>query len=125
MIDDYDLEACLAYNEQDFLFEDILKILAVYEEEYDCEGWHWILKLTDNRYAYLTGWCDYTGWDCQSDATSIIDETSLEALKEALKKDPNINENHSTVKSLINQLSEGKIETWREKTDRKFDLDGD
>lgn len=24
-----------------------------------------LLKLTDGRYAYVTGWCDYTGWGCQ------------------------------------------------------------
>ena len=24
-----------------------------------------VLKLKDGRFAYLTGWCDYTGWGCQ------------------------------------------------------------
>lgn len=24
-----------------------------------------LMRLKDGRYAYLTGWCDYTGWGCQ------------------------------------------------------------
>lgn len=29
--------------------------------------WHggFVMKLRDRRFAYLTGWCDYTGWGCQ------------------------------------------------------------
>lgn len=27
-----------------------------------------LLKLHDGRYAYVTGWCDYTGWGCQDGA---------------------------------------------------------
>lgn len=28
-----------------------------------------LFRLVDGRYAYLTGWCDYTGWGCQDGAT--------------------------------------------------------
>lgn len=28
-----------------------------------------LLKLKDGRYAYVSGWCDYTGWGCQDGAT--------------------------------------------------------
>lgn len=24
-----------------------------------------LMRLIDGRFAYLTGWCDYTGWGCQ------------------------------------------------------------
>lgn len=27
-----------------------------------------LLRLKDGRYAYITGWCDYTGWGCQDGA---------------------------------------------------------
>ncbi len=27
-----------------------------------------VMKLKDGRYAYLTGWCDTTGWGCQDGA---------------------------------------------------------
>ena len=30
-------------------------------------SWHWIVKTTSG-FAYISGWCDYTGWDCQSGA---------------------------------------------------------
>lgn len=33
--------------------------------------WHggFLMRLHDGRFAYLTGWCDYTGWGCQDGAT--------------------------------------------------------
>lgn len=35
----------------------------------DACGGEWtggfLLLLKDERYAYLSGWCDYTGWGCQ------------------------------------------------------------
>lgn len=27
-----------------------------------------LMRLRDGRFAYLTGWCDYTGWGCQDGA---------------------------------------------------------
>lgn len=27
-----------------------------------------VLALNDGRFAYITGWCDYTGWGCQDGA---------------------------------------------------------
>jgi hypothetical protein len=27
-----------------------------------------LMRLHDGRFAYLTGWCDYTGWGCQDGA---------------------------------------------------------
>jgi len=27
-----------------------------------------LMRLKDGHYAYLTGWCDYTGWGCQDGA---------------------------------------------------------
>jgi hypothetical protein len=37
------------------------------------EGWQewgggFLMLLEDGRYAYLTGWCDATGWGCQDGA---------------------------------------------------------
>lgn len=40
----------------------------------DACGGEWsggfLMQLKDGRFAYLTGWCDYTGWGCQ-DASSL------------------------------------------------------
>ncbi len=38
-----------------------------------------VLKLRDGRYAYLTGWCDTTGWGCQ-DGAEMRFADSLEGL---------------------------------------------
>ena len=32
----------------------------------DESNWHWLIWCQDGSYAYATGWCDYTGWGCQS-----------------------------------------------------------
>jgi len=32
----------------------------------DDADWHWIVRRCDGGYAYIAGWCDYTGWDCRS-----------------------------------------------------------
>lgn len=70
---DYDLVACLEYNDQkNFSVHDIEKVLAVHEGENDGEDWHWILELKNGKFVYLRGGCDYTGWDCQSWASSQI-----------------------------------------------------
>jgi hypothetical protein len=38
-----------------------------------------VMELANGRYAYLSGWCDYTGWGCQ-DGAEIITADSLDAL---------------------------------------------
>src|SRR5512139_4101503 len=69
---DYDLAGCLEYNSQDnFDLDDIKKVLAVVEGANDESDWHWILELDSGEYYYLRGGCDYTGWDCQSWASSV------------------------------------------------------
>ena len=61
---DYDFCAALEYNPQPgWGLSDIDRVLAVVEGQQDETDWHWIAKLTDGRYVYLTGGCDYTGWD--------------------------------------------------------------
>jgi len=60
---DYDFCACLEYNAQPFNLLDVERALAVIEGEHDGPDWHWIVVLRDGRFVYLTGGCDYTGWD--------------------------------------------------------------
>ena len=61
---DSDLGACLEYNPQpDLTLLDIDKVLAVVEGDHDGPDWHWLIRALDGRIAYLTGGCDYTGWD--------------------------------------------------------------
>lgn len=65
---DYDFCACLEYNPQDgWGLDNVHKVLAVVEGEHDGADWHWIVELTrmprEKSFVYLTGGCDYTGWD--------------------------------------------------------------
>lgn len=69
---DYDFVACLEYNPQPFNLLDVDKILAVIEGQPDGAEWHWVIRLKDNRFVYLRGGCDYTGWDYQSDASCVF-----------------------------------------------------
>lgn len=114
----YDLEACLRYNPQPFAKDDVEGILAVVEGENDERPWWWILSLTDGRFAMLTGSCDYTGWDCQSGASSEFAATPEEAVDLARNHpddDWSSPASDETCASLLAQLTEGRTETRREK----------
>ena len=111
----YDLEACLKYNSQEgFTLSDVTEIIAVWEGEYDGGSWEWLLKLKSpgrheeyEKYALLVGWCDYTGWDCQSGAKSWI-SYSLDSVFES--RAPHEAE-------LRRQAAEGRILTIEERTE--------
>lgn len=141
----YDLAACLEYNPQDGITDEtIAAVLAVWEGENDGDDWRWIVSLTDGRFAFIQGGCDYTGWDCQSWASSEItddaDAAALCALPENTPPgtllDPPQGLGHmvsiltgtymknaqEVYMSLALQLQEGKIETWREQKDKEFGL---
>ena len=63
-VGDDDLRFALTENPQEgFALNDVLGILAEVPGANDELAWHWVIKLKDNRYAYIIGWCDYTGWD--------------------------------------------------------------
>lgn len=49
--------------------------------EHSASDWEggFLMQLADGRYAYLTGWCDYTGWGCQ-DGARVTFYDSLPAL---------------------------------------------
>lgn len=122
---DYDLVACLQYNPQDtFNIDDVAKVLAVVEGENDGADWHWILRLNDNRFVYLSGGCDYTGWDCQSSASHDFVLTPEDALLlvEGCEYCSPSTTKEEIAASLSKQLAEGKEKTWREKKDDEFGL---
>lgn len=47
--------------------EHITRVLAAWGEDGDCAEWEggFMLALDDGKIAYVTGWCDTTGWGCQ------------------------------------------------------------
>lgn len=70
---DYDLEAALKYNHSADIIDNIETIVAEVVGQNDELNWYWIVKFkeefdrhTGTGYALIVGWCDYTGWDCQS-----------------------------------------------------------
>lgn len=121
---DYDLVACLEENPQEgFTIDDIAKVLAVFEGENDETDWHWILRLKDDRFIYLSGGCDYTGWDCRSWASHSVVNSPSDALflvgEQYFRRDVT---REQIVSSLSEQLEEGKNKTWREQKDDEFGL---
>jgi hypothetical protein len=53
----------MAVDVPSFTREDVVEILAIQEGANDGPDWHLVCRLKDGRFAYLTGACDYTGWD--------------------------------------------------------------
>ncbi len=124
---DYDLGACLEYNPQEkYTIGDIDYVVGVAEGERDESSWYWILKLKKavdgNRYVYLTGWCDYTGWDCRSGAASEYAKTAKKALAllkiEADPEHYKYSETKRAYETLSEQIKTRKKRTWREENNK-------
>jgi len=77
---DYDLAAAFSNNGGIEQLEGLAMVIATIYGENDGAPWHWLLAFFDGRYAYATGGCDYTGWDCQSSASIHFASTQDEAL---------------------------------------------
>jgi hypothetical protein len=62
----------------------VLKAWGRAEEPDVCCQMHWsggfVMKLANGRFAYLSGWCDYTGWGCQ-DGAEVEHAARLKDLK--------------------------------------------
>lgn len=71
--EDYDIDLMAAiYNNSDgnnHITDVITNIYAVIEGKNDEDDWHWLVGLKSGKFAYITGGCDYTGWDCRSNIT--------------------------------------------------------
>lgn len=128
---DSDLYYCLEYNAQPFNIDDIEKVLAVFEGANDEKDWRWVIKLTkeaakkfENKFAYLQGGCDYTGWDCQSSADSRFCKTALKAAEYAKSSEFSSYEDDTfklgVYAKLVEQLKSQKNKTWRENKDVEF-----
>lgn len=148
---DYDLRACLEYNPQAFNLSDIEKVLAVWIGENDGDDWRWVIKVTKKcadkkggRYVFLQGGCDYTGWDCQSWASSQFTKSAMKAavlclgeLKLGDSQPYNAGLGHmlnilggtysdnfkEVYDDLVRQLKESKKKTWHETKDVEFGTD--
>jgi hypothetical protein len=124
---DYDLFACMENNDFPFDMEDIARMIAVSEGENDGESWRWVVQLKDGRYVFIEGWCDYTGWDCQSGASVTFSETAKSACWAVLNTFFNYDEawfkHINILDDLRNQVDNGCKVTWRQKMDAEFGVD--
>ena len=120
---DHDLVDCLEFNSQDgFSVEDIKRVLAVWEGENDGDDWRWILVLNSGKFVFLQGGCDYTGWDCQSSANSIICD-DIKDIVSAMRNPMRFSENNDTIIiHLVKQLIGTKDKTWHEQTGKEMGL---
>lgn len=61
----------------------VLKAWGCAERPYVCCHMDWsggfVLELSNGHFAYLSGWCDYTGWGCR-DGAEVAHAPTLEAL---------------------------------------------
>lgn len=131
---DYDLVHCLQYNPQPFHIGEVDVVLAVFEGENDGADWRWILKLKkdaakkhENKFVYLQGGCDYTGWDCQSGANSQFCKSAKEAAELSKSKEfaSCCDETFlvGVFLKLSEQLKSKKYKTWREGKESEFKND--
>jgi hypothetical protein len=60
---------------------DVTDVIAASDGENDGDGWILVARLRDARFAFVSAWCDYTGWGCQEGGYSIVSH-DLEHLKQ-------------------------------------------
>lgn len=117
-VHDEHLSMCLEYNPQaGFVLEDVVEILAAVAGPHDCREWHWILRLADGRFVYLTGSYDEPGWDSQSGARSQFAATPEMAALYARASEPDRSGQKDMERvryQLLQQLPMGKVQAWRE-----------
>lgn len=121
---DWDLRHCLEYNSQSFDLLDVNRTLAVFPGEHDGADWYWLLLLKDGRIAALQGGCDYSGWDCQSSADSIIGEKAVDVV--GWFKENRWNEtplNAAAREELLRQVREGVATTPRQEVAAQMGLE--
>lgn len=70
----YDLAAAINENRVELSAMPTAIVLELTGEN-DGHDWHWIVSLDGGAFAYVTGGCDYTGWDCQSNCHAYEAET--------------------------------------------------
>lgn len=111
-----ELAEALEFNtiEDELQFHNIAALIAIHEGRKDEEDWHWVVTLKDGRFAYFTGGCDFTGWDCQSHLVGHIASGPLDAA--SLCEDKDIRQ------KLIDQVLTVRVQTWREMKNKEFGL---
>jgi hypothetical protein len=69
-----------------FSREDVVEIAHIIDGDPDGENWCCVVRLHDGRWAALEGGCDYTGWDCQADASAAVASSLDDAVRFGLSE---------------------------------------
>lgn len=72
MRDDYDWTEAFGCASVDPA--NIESVIASDEGQNDGESWIALFKMKNGTFCFLTAWCDYTGWDCQSGGDAYDNE---------------------------------------------------
>lgn len=122
---DHDLKYCMEFNEFPFTFGDVVRVHAIFEGERDGEAWRWVIELKDHSFYYVWGWCDFTGWDCQSGARVEKAESAAAACWCELMQ-PFVVEvwdyNVKVLDDLRLQVDNGRRQGWYEVMDEVMDV---
>lgn len=70
-----------------FSHPDIRDVLASAEGENDGADWIALVILQDDRFAFISAGCDYTGWGCQDGGRVVVSSTFRELLQFGLDAD--------------------------------------
>lgn len=60
-LDDYNWEEAFQFADG-FDRDDVARIIHQIDGANDYASWILVGQLTDDRFVYLSAWCDYTGW---------------------------------------------------------------
>lgn len=64
-----------AFRYADFDANEVASIIKWDEGENDGDSWLAVGTLKNGLFFFLSAWCDYTGWDCQSGGSSETADT--------------------------------------------------
>lgn len=128
---DYDVEAALRENPQDgYTVIDIKKVWAAVNDSADNDypDYAWVIEFVKpvgpngETFALLEGSHDYTGWDCQSGASTAFANSTRQAvgLLDSDGKNPGSFEMFRS--ELLKQINSVKQETWYEQTNKELGL---
>jgi hypothetical protein len=67
--------------------EDVARIIAHDAGDNDGPDWIAAVELNDGRFAFLSAWCDYTGWDCQSGGRAYVAATEADLWQFAISEE--------------------------------------
>ncbi len=66
---------------------DVKMVIASAEGCKDERNWVGIFQLKDGRYLYVSAWCDFTGWECQSGGVADFRDTIDDVCRELCTDD--------------------------------------